>query len=80
MTNFATAIRTADTLIEVGRFLYEARTASRRSAAIHRTAGCPAREHRSPVVSGTAAGSRARPAGREDGRRGQTPAAGRATT
>ena len=32
MTNFATAIRTADTLIEVGRFLYEARTASRRSA------------------------------------------------
>ena len=32
MPHFATAIRTADTLIEVGRFLYEARTASRRSA------------------------------------------------
>ncbi len=31
MTNFAKALRTADTLIEVGRFLYEARTASRRS-------------------------------------------------
>jgi len=32
VTNFAKALRTADTLIEVGRFLYEARTASRRSA------------------------------------------------
>ena len=63
MTNLATAIRTADTLIEVGRFLYEARTASRRSAETHRSAGGPARGHRPAAVSGLATGSRARPLG-----------------
>ena len=63
MTNFATAIRTADTLIEVGRFLYEARTASRRSAEIHRAAGAAPLENRPAAVSGPAAGSRARPLG-----------------
>ena len=31
MTNFVNAIRTADTLLEVARFIREARTASRRS-------------------------------------------------
>jgi hypothetical protein len=63
VTNFATAIRTADTLIEVGRFLYEARTASRRSAENNRTAGGAARGHRPATVSGPATGSRARPSG-----------------
>ena len=61
MTNFATAIRTADTLIEVGRFLYEARTASRRSAENHRTDGAAPPENRAAAVSDPAAGSRARP-------------------
>ena len=63
MTNFATAIRTADTLIEVGRFLYEARTASRRSAEAHRSAGGPAPGQRPSAVSGPATDSRARPLG-----------------
>jgi hypothetical protein len=62
VTNFATAIRTADTLIEVGRFLYEARTASRRSAEIHRTGGgAAASEHRPPVDPLPVTGSPARP-------------------
>jgi hypothetical protein len=63
VTNLATAIRTADTLIEVGRFLYEARTASRRSAENHRTDGAVPREDRPAAVSHPAAGSRARPLG-----------------
>ena len=63
MPNFATAIRTADTLIEVGRFLYEARTASRRSAENHRTDGAVPREDRPAAVSHPAAGTRARPLG-----------------
>jgi hypothetical protein len=63
VTNFATAIRTADTLIEVGRFLYEARTASRRSAEIHRTGGAAPVENRRAAVPGPSAGSRARPLG-----------------
>ena len=63
-TKFATTIRTADTLIEVGRFLYEARTASRRSAEIHRSVGAAAaHEHRPSAVSGPTTGSRARPLG-----------------
>ena len=61
MTNFATAIRTADTLIEVGRFLYEARSASRRSAENQRTDGAAPPEDRPAAVSGPAADSRARP-------------------
>jgi hypothetical protein len=50
-------------LIEVGRFLYEARTASRRSAETHRTAGGAARGQRSSAVSRRTTGSRARPLG-----------------
>ena len=62
-TNFATAIRTADTLIEVGRFLYEARTASRRSAETHRTACAAPVENRPSAFAHHATGARARPLG-----------------